>query len=94
MRVADPNDQKFITLMRQSYTLPFAPLPCTAQKSADDLDHPGEVLAVFQPIDKIGTRVLNDLEQSHRDRYAWQQAQRGVFRAAATQGVLPLHYYT
>ena len=62
MRADSNNDQKFITLMRQTHTLPYAPLPCTVLKNEKDLSHPGTVLAVFQPIDHISTRTLDDLE--------------------------------
>jgi hypothetical protein len=76
MRAEQHSDKKFITLLRQSCTLPFAPLPCTALREGKRLDRAGNMFAVFQPIDKINTRILADLEQTHRDRKAWQDSTR------------------
>lgn len=88
MAADDHRDKKFITLLRQSHTLPFALLPCTQRRpnTEQDLNHPGTMYAVFQPVDRINTRVLDDLEQAHRDRHAWQQKESMLFNHASSQG--------
>jgi hypothetical protein len=89
MRQDDPKDQKFITLLRQTHTLPFALLPCAKSKDYQS-SHPGLLYAVFQPIDHINSKILEDLAQAHRDRKQWQEHVGYTFRqpmpaAAATQ---------
>ena len=77
MAAEEPRDQRFITLLRQSSTLPFARLPHTAANDRNfNKNTSGTVYAVLQPIDRMNTHVLNDLEQSHRDRFLWQAKQR------------------
>ena len=56
MAARDLKDKKFITLMRQTHTLPFAPMPRLQEEQGSTpvrMGHPGYVFAVFQPIDNI-----------------------------------------
>lgn len=86
MKVNDSeSDRKFITLLRQSHTLPFAPLKTALADGKESLEHPGAMFAVLQPIDDINTRVLDDLEQSHRDRTQWHARQCRTFGHASGQ---------
>lgn len=85
MRADDQRDKKFITLLRQTHTLPFSLLPCTKKKCSPNLNHPGLVYAVFQPIDHINPQVLDQLAQSHRDLCAWKISERDS-NYASTQG--------
>lgn len=82
MSADNPVHKSFITLVRHAHTLPYAPLPCAVKDlpNTRDDNYAATMFAVFQPIDDIQPSVLNDLEQAHRDRHAWQQKKRGLFQ--------------
>ena len=87
MEADDERDMKFISLLRQSSTLPFAPMPKTISTEKSWRTSPGTVYAVFQPIEHISKHVLLDLEQSHRDRFQWQTMQRADFAKSMQRAV-------
>eukprot|EP00892_Ulva_mutabilis_P004063 jgi/Ulvmu1/2028/UM120_0024.1 len=67
-----PEDKRFVTLLRHSHVMPFAPLPATA--TGDDPTAPDTLYAVLQPIDHISTTVLADLSVAHAARAGHHEA--------------------